>query len=147
MKKRTGEPFMSPDRYGHSLSGLSINLIVRDVSVACTFARDVLDATIVYSDEDFAVIKREGAEWMVHADHTYLDHPLSGSLTAGDVRGIGAELRVHGLDPDKAEASARALGYTVLAGSIDKPHGLRECYIIDADGYLWVPDRPIEVVA
>jgi hypothetical protein len=27
----------------------------------------------------------------------------------------------------------------VLAGSMDKPHGLRECMLIDDDGYVWVP--------
>ena len=68
--------------------------------------------------------------------------PLRGSLTEDAHRGLGIELRLHGLDPDGAEARARAHGATVLAGSIDKPHGLRECYIIDPDGYLWVPDVP-----
>ena len=24
----------------------------------------------------------------------------------------------------------------------DKPHGLREAYILDPDGYCWVPGRP-----
>ena len=43
-----------------------------------------------------------------------------------------------------AEAVARELGYTVLDGAADKPHGLREVYIVDADGYLWVPDVPLE---
>jgi hypothetical protein len=27
----------------------------------------------------------------------------------------------------------------VLAGSLDKPHGLRECMIIDDEGYVWIP--------
>ena len=66
----------------------------------------------------------------------------SGSLTDGSHRGVGAELRLHGLDPDGAEARARARGDTVLAGAIDKPHGLRECYLVDPDGYIWVPDIP-----
>jgi len=30
-----------------------------------------------------------------------------------------------------------------LAGALDKPHGLREAYIIDQDGYLWVPGVPL----
>ncbi len=30
----------------------------------------------------------------------------------------------------------------VLAGAMDKPHGLREAYILDDSGYLWVPDVP-----
>ena len=56
---------------------------------------------------------------------------------------FGAELRLHGRDPDDAEAAARALGLTVMAGAMDKPHGLREAFIIDPDGYLWVPDVPL----
>ena len=62
-----------------------------------------------------------------------------GSPAETEVRGVGAELRVMGLDPDAAEGRARAAGYTVLAGSLDKAHGMREAYILDADGYLWVP--------
>ena len=49
------------------------------------------------------------------------------------------ELRFYGVDPDAAEARARARGDTVLAGAADKPHGLRESYLVDPDGYVWVP--------
>jgi hypothetical protein len=52
-------------------------------------------------------------------------------------------LRLHGCDPDAAEAAARRLGFAVLAKVQDKPHGLREVYLVDADGYLWVPDVPV----
>ncbi len=45
--------------------------------------------------------------------------------------------------PDEAEAAARRLGFTVLQGAMDKPHGLREAFLIDADGYLWVADVPL----
>ena len=48
----------------------------------------------------------------------------------------------YGVDPDRAEAAARRLGFTVLAPAADKPHGLREAFILDLDGYLWVPDLP-----
>ena len=58
-------------------------------------------------------------------------------------RGAGVELRLYGVDPDQAEARARAAGQVVLAGSADKPHGLRECYLLDEDGYTWVPSRPL----
>ena len=51
----------------------------------------------------------------------------------------GVELWVYGCDPDVAEANARAGGWTVLAASMDKPHGLRECIILDDEGYAWVP--------
>ena len=143
MKLRTGDPWMPADAYGRSLTGFSVNLLVRDVEAAVHFQRQVLGAHVEYVDPDFAAVRFGDAHWCLHADHTYRDHPLHGSLDEGLARGIGAELRLHGRDPDQAEAEARRLGYTVLAGAIDKPHGLREAYIIDDDGYLWVPDVPV----
>lgn len=143
MKAREGESWMPADDYGRSLTGFGVNILVREMDRALSFQTGVLQADIVYSDPDFAVLKGYGAEWMLHADHTYNDHPLSGSLGPGIPRGIGVELRLHGCDPDGAEARAKELGYTVLAGSMDKPHGLRETYLLDDDGYLWVPDIPL----
>jgi catechol 2,3-dioxygenase-like lactoylglutathione lyase family enzyme len=128
--------------YGRSLRGLTLNLLVADVAAALPFHREVLGAEVVYADPDFAVLRRGEAEWMLHADHAYNGHPLKASLGPDIARGIGAELRLHGRDPDEAEARARALGFTVLAAAADKPHGLREAFLVDADGYLWVPDVP-----
>ena len=139
MKKAQHPPWMPAPAYSATLSGLSLNLLVRDVAASAAFARSVLGADVVYEDEDFAVFRRPGSEWMVHADHAYLDHPLHGSLASDVERGVGAELRLYGLDPDAAEAAARAHGYAVLAPAKDKPHGLREAYLLDPDGYLWVP--------
>jgi hypothetical protein len=76
---------------------------------------------------------------MFHADHTYRGNPLSGVVAGIAGRGAGVELRLYGCDPDVAEAKARQLGFTVLAGTMDKPHGLRECVILDDEGYAWVP--------
>lgn len=142
VKKRTGEPWMPAPDYGRALKGLGVNLLVVDMDRAIAFQTEVLAAEVVYADPDFAVLRGCGAEWMLHADHTYADHPLRGSLNAAIPRGVGAELRLHGRDPDAAEAAARARGDVVLAGAGDKPHGLREAYIVDPDGYLWVPDVP-----
>lgn len=142
MKLRTGTPWMPAAEYGRSLHGLGVNLLVRQIEAALPFHCEVLGATVVYSDPDFAVLRYNSVEWMLHADHTYLDHPLHPSLKDDGPRGVGAELRLHGRDPDVAEAAARRLGYTVLAGTTDKPHGLREVYLLDADSYLWVPDVP-----
>ncbi len=140
MKAREGESWMPADDYGRSLTGFGVNILVREMDRALSFQTGVLQADIVYSDPDFAVLKGCGAEWMLHTDHTYNDHPLSGSLGPDIPRGVGVELRLHGCDPDRAEARANKLGYTVLAGAMDKPHGLREAYLLDDDGYLWVPD-------
>ena len=133
-------PWMPAPDYGRTLKpGIGFNLLVRDVKRGVDFCQKVLGATVTYADEDFAALRLFGAEWMLHADHTYSDNPLAGVIAGAEARGAGVELRVYGCDPDQAEAEARALGYTVLAGSMDKPHGLRECMIIDDDGYVWVP--------
>ena len=143
MKKRTGDPWMSGADYGRSLKGLSINLLVNDIAATLSFQREVLGASVVYSDVDFAVVSGHGAEWMFHADHAYDLHPLR-TVVAGIVRrGAGVELRLHGCDPDRAEAAARRLGFEVLAGAADKPHGVREVFVVDPDGYVWVPDVPL----
>jgi catechol 2,3-dioxygenase-like lactoylglutathione lyase family enzyme len=141
MKKRPPDrsPPVSPADYGRSLRGLGFNLLVSDVPRAVRFATEVLGATSIYDDDDFAAMKLNGGDFMFHADHTYADHPLTGVVRGISGRGAGVELRVYGCDPDLAEAKARAGGWTVLAGSMDKPHGLRECAILDDEGYCWVP--------
>ena len=150
VSKRTSPPWMPADEYGRSLKGLGINLLVRDIEKALPFQNRVLGAETVYADPDIAVLRftPPGAdapiEWMLHADHTYDRHPLSGNLDEVAWRGIGVELRLHGRDPDVAEAEAQKMGAVVLAGALDKPHGLREAYLVDEDGYLWVPDLPID---
>lgn len=133
---------MSADEYGRSLSGLSVNLLVSDVANALAFQQRVLEATVVYSDPDFAVLRGYDAEWMMHADHTYETHPMRAAVVGLEARGGGVELRLHGCDPDRAEAAARREGYVVLAAASDMPHGLREVFLLDPDGYVWVPDRP-----
>lgn len=144
VKKRIGDPWMPAPEYGRSLTGLGVNLLVRDIDPAVAYQKDVLGADVVYADPDFAVLTGYGSSWMLHADHTYSDHPLRGSLAPTEPRGIGIELRLHGCDPDAAEARARARDGIVLAGAMDKPHGLREAYLIDPDGYIWVPDMPVK---
>jgi len=112
---------------------------------ALQFQREVLRVDVVYSDPDFAVVRGYGAEWMLHAAHTYQDHPMGRLLAGAGQRGAGAEFRLHGCDPDQAEAAARHLGFKVLVGTTHKPHGLREAYLVDADGYVWVPDVHVKI--
>ena len=144
------KPWMPADAYGRSLRGFSFNLLVRSVAKAIAFQREVLQARLVYGDADFAVLRLElpggPVEWMLHADHTYGDHPLLALTGDNALRGVGIELRLHGLDPDATAATAHRLDYTVLQAPADKPHGLRETYIVDPDGYVWVPDVPIRSI-
>ena len=74
MKKREGDPWVSPPVYGRSLRGLGVNMLVRDTARTVAFARDVLGLTIVYVDADLAVLRHGEHEWMAHADHTYDAH-------------------------------------------------------------------------
>ena len=136
---KTDEPPVSAPDYGRSLRGLGFNLIVRDITRAVKFAVDVLGATAFFANDMFAAMKLNGGDFMFHHDDTYRNNELSGIVKAAEARGVGVELRIYGCDPDVAEKNARAGGWTVLAGALDKPHGLRESMILDDEGYVWVP--------
>ncbi len=134
---------MNADDYGRSLTGLGVNLLVTSVADSVRFATTVLDAKVVYSDVDFAVLSAQDTEWMLHADHTYDSHPMAGVVDSVPARGCGIELRLHHCDPDLACAKAREHDYIVLADALDKPHGVREAFIVAPDGYIWVLDCPL----
>jgi len=132
-----------PDAFGRALpDGLGVNLLVTDIARAVRFQAEVLGAEIAYWDRDFAILRAGGSTWMLHHDRTYRHHPLIGIAQGADGRGAGVELRIYGRDPEAAVAAAERLGAHVLAAPADKPHGLREAYILDEDGYLWVPGVP-----
>jgi catechol 2,3-dioxygenase-like lactoylglutathione lyase family enzyme len=135
---------MSAHEVGRSLKALTLNLLVPDIERAVRFQGEVLGMKLIYFDPDFAMVRGYGAEWMFHADHTYQGHPMEGVIVGLTHRGAGAELRLHGCDPDAAEAAARRLAYRVLSPAIDKRYGLREVHLMDADGYVWVPDVPTQ---
>jgi uncharacterized glyoxalase superfamily protein PhnB len=137
MKKRQGDPWMPAADYGRSLPAFSINLLVRNIDASLLFYRDVLDATVHYSDPDFAALRVGEAEIMLHADHTHDDHPWHERLVAGEGRGLGAEIRLFGIDPDAVEGRAVATSATVLKTATNKGHGWREVWVQDADGYVW----------
>lgn len=142
--KRTKTPWMAADAFGRSLPlGLGVNLLVPEIAPMEAFCRDVIGACVVYADEDFAAVTLFGTVFMLHADHSYSDNPMSGIIRDAELRGAGIELRLYGVDPDVAEECAILHGHHVLAGSIDKPHGLRECHLIGPNGYVFVPSKAI----
>ena len=145
MKKSETPSFMDPPDYGKSLAGFTVNLLTADLGRALAFQRDVLQAELLQADRDLLIVRGYGSNWMVHADHTYDKHPLLADTRQHDRRGAGIELRLHGCDPDAAAARAVEHGFTVLDGPRDQPdHGLREAHLVDADGYVWVPDLPLD---
>lgn len=134
---------MPPDDYGRSLPALTVNLLVADIPRSLAFYRDVLGAAIVYSDEDFAALEMNGLHFMLHADHTYDNHPWYARLAAGERRGLGAELRLFNTDPDALETRARKHGAAILQPSQEKPHGWRDVIVADPDGYAWAAGMPL----
>lgn len=135
-----------PAAHGRAMApGFGVNLLVTDVARAARWQAGVLGARVVYRERDFAILSAQGATWFLHHDRSYGRHPLVGLARRAEARGAGVELRLYGCDPDAAATAAQdaadRLGGGVLAGPADKPHGLREAYLVDADGYCWVPCR------
>ncbi len=134
---------MSAADYGRTLTGLSVNLIVRDVGRSIPFYIGVLELRLLYSDDDFAAFERDGAKLQLHADHTYARMPWADRLSEGTRRGLGAEIRILGIDPDAAEKRAREAGFTVAVPVRDWPHGWRDCVLEDPDGYTFAVGVPL----
>jgi len=120
LKERTGDPWMPAARYGRELPTFTVNLLVRDVPRAVGFHAKIFTATIHYADPDFAAINVGGVELMLHADHTYDKHPWYAPLVRGERRGLGAELRVLGIDPDAVERRARDNGVNVVQPALSR---------------------------
>jgi len=134
---RTVEAFMPADDYGRGMRQFSVNLLVRDMRPSLAFYERVLGAAVRYADSDFAVLQLLDFEFLLHADHTYDQHPLYERLKAPGVRGTGAELRVLGIDPHLLEKGAREAGATIIQTTRDFPHGWRDVMLADPDGYIW----------
>ena len=129
--------------FGASLRGIGLNILVRDVAAEVTFLTEVFGMKAFQPTSDFAIMTYGEQVFQVHADHTYHSHPLPSLLPEAGARGAGAEFHLYDTDPDEAEEKAKAFGAHVLATATDKPHGLREVYILDQDGYAWVASRPL----
>ena len=128
--------------YGRTLSGLTLNLLVRDIAKSLPFYTDVLQFTDVHHDPDLAALERDGIRLTLHADHTYAAQPWAPRLGETGKRGLGAEIRILGIDPDAAEKRARDRGYTVLHATEEWPHGWRDCILEDRDGYTFAVGVP-----
>ena len=89
-------------------------------------------------DPDFAAIEGFGSRWCIHSYHTYDNHPYINIIKSSKPKGLRIELRVIDCDPDREEERARKENYIILSNSMNKPHGLRECYILDNNGFCWV---------
>ena len=134
---------VSPEEFGAGLRGMGLNILVRDVRAQCAFLEAVFGMGIHRVSADFAIVTYGKQLFQIHSDGTYHSHPLLGLLPENPPRGAGLEIRLYDSDPDDAAAKAEALGATILQPPTDKPHGLREAYILCENGYAWVPSRPL----
>jgi hypothetical protein len=131
--------------FGHALSGISVNLLVRDVRAEAAFLAAVFDMQAHRLSADFAIMLHAGQPFQLHSDATFAAHPLFALLPESGPRGAGIELRLHEADPDLAAARlADFPDAMLLQPPTDKPgHGLREAVILCPNGYAWVPSRRI----
>lgn len=130
---------LSAEQMGRLLEGFGVNLLARRVDKSAEFLHSVLEFAVLRQSDDYAVLAHRGLLYQLHADSTYAGNPLLAHLPDAGLRGAGVELRLYQVDPDRAERRARRGGYEVLQATADKPHGLRECFLLDPDGYCWVP--------
>ena len=130
--------------FGRALGGITLNLLVRDVARELAFLVPVFGFGAYRVSRDHAILTYGAQVLQLHADHTYHTHPLPALLPEAGPRGPGVEIRLHETDPDDAAARAAAdPAGMVLQAPTNKPHGLREAYILCPNGYVWVPSRRI----
>ena len=132
---------VSADSFGKSLRGIGLNLLVRDVPAECAFLAEVFGMKTHQVTKDFAIVTYGDQVFQVHSDGTYHSNPLLSLVPETPPRGAGIEIRLYDSDPEEAAAKAEAFGATILQEPTDKPHGLRECYILCDNGYAWVASR------
>ena len=130
------------DAFGASLRGIGLNLLVRDVLAEVDLLTAVFGMEAFQPTADFAILRYGDQLLQLHSDGTYHSNPLGAVVAAVDARGPGVEIRLYDTDPDAAVERARSHGMEVLQEPTDKPHGLRETYLVCPNGYVWVPSRP-----
>ncbi len=129
------------ESFGASLRGIGLNLLVRDVRAECAFLEAVFEMRTHQVTDDFAIVTYGSQVFQLHSDGTYHSNPLLGLLPEASARGGGIEIRLYDSDPEEAVGRAEAAGGMILQPPTDKPHGLREAYILCENGYAWVPSR------
>ncbi len=129
------------DSFGRSLRGVGLNLLVRDVAAEVAFLKAVFGMQAFQATSDFAIMTYGDQVFQLHSDGTYHSNPLLTLVPENPPRGGGIEIRLYDTDPEEAVARAEAHGGTILQEPTDKPHGLREAYIVCENGYAWVPSR------
>lgn len=134
---------VSAHDFGASLKGIGLNLLVRDVPAQAVFLSDAFGMSAHRLSSDFAIMRYGDLLLQLHSDGTYHSNPLLARVPEDGLRGGGAEFRLYDTDPDDAVVRAAQAGAHILQTATNKPHGLREAYILCTNGYAWVPSRAL----
>ena len=140
---------MDAAEVGRALRGFGLNLLCRQVIPLAKSIASVLEMRVIRANDDYAIIAgpqvAKSLIIQLHADATYHANALPSFLPepGAGARGAGAEFRLFDMDPDAAARRAEVAGWYILQPPTDKPHGLRECYLLDLEGYCWVPGSVI----
>lgn len=135
------------EAFGASLRGIGLNLLVRDVRREVDFLEAIFGMQAFQVTADFAIVAYGDQVFQLHSDGTYHSNPLQTLLPENPPRGAGLEIRLYDSDPEEACARAEGTEATILQSPTDKPHGLREAYILCENGYAWVPSRVKDGIA
>ena len=135
---------VSETEFAHSLRGVGVNILCRDVGGMAQFLEAVFGLAVHRLSADHAIVTHDGTVMQLHADATYAGHPLHGLLPEGTARGAGVQFYLFGCDPDAAAAKAEAAGGAVVEVPADKPHGLREATILSPERVAFSPAVPVK---
>lgn len=138
------ETVPAPD-FGAALRGLGLNLLCRNVRATASFLQTVFDMQAHRLSDDFAIMTYGAQVFQLHADGTFATHPLHNLLPETPPRGAGVQIYLYDTDPDIAATRVAAAGGILLQAPTNKPHGLRECVILDPDGFAWSPARALDL--
>jgi len=128
-----------------AITGISPSFIVRNVTAAISFYRDMLGFEVEYQQPDhepfFAIVRRDGAMIFVKSVGA---EPLPNRKRSAPDRAARWDAYVSVPDPDALAAEFTSRGVTFSEPLKDTHDGLRGFEIEDADGYLLFFGRPRE---
>ena len=134
---------MKAAEVGRVLRGFGLKRFCRQVIPLADSIAPALEMRVIRANDDYAIIVGpKVAERLIiqlHAVSTYHVNPLPSLLPEVGARGAGAEFRLFDMDLDAANHWAEVAGWHILQPPTDKPHGLRECFLLILEGYCWGP--------
>ena len=140
---------MEPDELGKNLAGFGVNLMCPEPSIYAPSIARVFSLNLIRVDEFYALLTWDdnanfGNLVQVHSDFSYKKIPYYKYFEDSRLRGLGAELRLFNVSPDKSvEQASIEQGWQVIESPNDKKHGLREAFLMDNVGFCWVPSVPL----